>query len=46
MGRYPIFMDAIKNCLNNWHTIQSGKGNYLIQLINQNEDGSNIESKH
>ena len=36
MGRYPIFIDAIKNCLNNWHRIQSRKGNYLIQLINQN----------
>ena len=36
MGRYPIFIDAIKNCLNNWHRIQSGKGNYLMQLMNQN----------
>ena len=36
MGRYPIFIDAIKNCLNNWHRIHSGKGNYLIQLMNQN----------
>ena len=36
MGIYPIFLDAIKNCLNNWHSIQSGKGNYLMQLMNQN----------
>ena len=36
MGRYPIFIDAIKNCLNNWHRIQSGKRNYLMQLMNQN----------
>ena len=36
MGRYPIFKDAIKNCLNNWRRIQSGEGNYLMQLMNQN----------
>ena len=38
MGRYSIFIDATKNCLNIWHRIQSGKGNYryLMQLMNEN----------
>ena len=35
-GKISYFHRCHKNCLNNWHRVHSGKGNYLIQLMNQN----------
>lgn len=41
LGRYPLYIDAIKNCIKNWSRIHAGEACNMIQLVQKQFSQSN-----